>query len=221
MKHKRPVPKKKRSFWFTWGAVGIVTLGIIIAAGGFTYGASQEAHDPFCASCHTEPETTFVGRSTATQAVDLASYHTAQQTRCIDCHSGAGVTGRIQAEMLGARNMLAWYMHTAVQPAKMTYQLQDGNCLKCHQDVVQRGYTPKQTVRLTGISTRGGDEAGPNHWHELMASWQTRSATAGTCASCHLGHSTDGDAQSGFEVAKTTRAQCDACHQALRGRERG
>jgi len=50
-----------------------------------------------------------------TQPVDLASAHKADNTRCIDCHSGKGVTGRIRAELLGAHNALAFYTRTAVQ----------------------------------------------------------------------------------------------------------
>jgi hypothetical protein len=122
----QPSPREKK-FRFTWVLVGIVALGIILAASGFTFAASQETHDPFCASCHTQPETTFFQRSTAAQAVDLASFHTAQQTRCIDCHSGAGVLGRMRAELLGARNAAAWYTHTDVQPAKLTVPIRDAN----------------------------------------------------------------------------------------------
>ena len=216
---KQPSPSKK-SFGFTWVLVGILALGIFLAAGGFTFAASQETHDSFCASCHTQPESTFFQRSTTTQAVDLASYHTAQQTRCIDCHSGPGIWGRMQAELLGARNTVAWYTHTAVQPAPLTFPIPDANCLKCHQAVTQRGYTPKQSVTIIGEGRRGGEEAGPNHWHELLARWQAVAPNAGTCTSCHPGHSTDGSAQTGFENAQTTRTECEACHKVL-GEGRG
>ncbi|MEJ2557957.1 MAG: hypothetical protein P8186_17365, partial [Anaerolineae bacterium] len=136
---KQPSPRKKISR-FASVLIGIVALGIFLTAGGFTFAATQETHDPFCASCHTQPESTFFQRSTDAQAVDLAAYHTAQKTRCIDCHSGPGVLGRMRAEWLGAHNALAWYTHTAIQPAKLTVPIQDANCLKCHQDVTQRGY---------------------------------------------------------------------------------
>jgi hypothetical protein len=220
MTTKQPSPRKK-ILRFIWVLVGIVALGIFLAAGGFTFAASQETHDPFCASCHTQPESTFFQRSTDAQAVDLASYHMGQETRCIDCHSGPGIWGRAQAELLGARNTVAWYTHTAVQPAQLTFPIQDANCLKCHQDVTQRGYTPKQSVTIVGEGGRGEEEeAGPNHWHELLARWQAFAANAGTCTSCHPGHSTDGTAQTGFENAQTTRAVCEACHRVL-GEGRG
>jgi nitrate/TMAO reductase-like tetraheme cytochrome c subunit len=200
---------------------GIVALGILLAAGGFVFAASQETHDPFCGSCHTQPESTFLQRSTDAQAVDLASYHTTQKTRCIDCHSGPGILGRMRAELLGAHNALAWYAHTAVQPAKLTVPIRDANCLKCHQAVTQRGYTPKQSVTIGGEFGRGEEEARTNHWHEFLARWQAAAPNAGTCTSCHPGHSTDGTAQTGFENTQTTQSVCEACHRVLREREGG
>lgn len=214
----KPSSPRKKIFGLTSVLVGIVALGIFLAVSGFTFAASQEGHDPFCASCHTQPESTFFQRSTDAQAVDLASYHTAHETRCIDCHSGQGVLGRMQAELLGARNGVAWYTNTAVQPAKLTIPIQDANCLKCHQDVIQKGYTPKLSVTLGG---EGGEEAGPNHWHEDLARWQAAAPNAGPCTSCHPGHTTDGTAQTGFQNARTTLTLCDACHQVLSEGEGG
>jgi nitrate/TMAO reductase-like tetraheme cytochrome c subunit len=216
MSIKQPSPQKK-TFRFTWVLVGIIGLGILLAGSGFTFAATQETHDSFCASCHTQPESTFFQRSTDAQPVDLASYHTSQNTRCIDCHSGPGVWGRMQAELLGARNATAWYTHTAVQPAIVTVPIQAASCLKCHQDVTQRGYTPKQTVTIFGERGRGeGEGGGSNHWHELLARWQAADPNAGTCTSCHPGHTTDGTAQTGFENTLTTRTVCQACHGTLR-----
>jgi predicted CXXCH cytochrome family protein len=214
---KQPPPGKKK-LRVIWVLVGLVALGILFAAGGFTYAANQETHDPFCASCHTEPETTFFQRSTEAQAVDLASYHTAQKSRCIDCHAGPGIWGRMQAEMLGARNTVAWYTNTAIQPAQQTVPIEDGNCLKCHQAVTQRGYIPKQTVTIVGEG-RGGEEAGLNHWHEQLGRWQAVAANAGSCTSCHPGHSTDGTAETGFETSQRTRRVCEGCHEVLGERE--
>ena len=88
--------------------IGLVVVGVVLAGAGFTYAASRESHDPFCASCHTQPESTFYDRSIGDQPVDLASFHTTHETRCIDCHSGPGIFGRMSAEMLGARNATAW-----------------------------------------------------------------------------------------------------------------
>ena len=165
-------------------------------ASGFTFAATQEQHDAFCSSCHTQPESTFYQRSLETQTVDLASFHKVKNTRCIDCHSGVGVVGRIEAELLGAHNALAFYTRTAVQPAKLTRPIGDESCLKCHQDVAAR-----QDMN--------------NHFHVFLARWQAQDPKAATCVSCHQGHSTDGDSQIMFLNQAITQAVCEACHASL------
>ena len=208
--------KKKNKFPILYGVIAVVVFGVIVTIGGFTFAATQEQHDSFCASCHTQPESTFFQRSTAAHPIDMASFHRAQQVICIDCHSGVGVTGRISAELMGARNALLWYTGTAKQPAVVTFPISDQNCLKCHQDVVQTGFTPKEQIVIPG--GRSGDDGygRNNHWHELLTRWQAASATAGTCTSCHGGHPTGGTAQSGFMVDQVVQQQCSACHKILR-----
>ncbi len=216
MAKKRSSPAKKV---LPWVAALIVVGGLaaVLMVGGFAFAASQESHDPFCASCHTQPETSYYGRSTAGQAVDMASFHQPQKVHCIDCHSGKGLTGRISAELLGARNALKWYTGTAVQPAVLKYPIGDANCLKCHQDVTQRGFTAKEQITLPiRMGEEGEEEGHVNHWHEFLARWQTASATAGSCVSCHPGHTTEGTAQAGFMVSATVQNTCDSCHQVLR-----
>ncbi len=211
--------------------IAVLALAALFAAGGFTFAASQEQHDSFCASCHTQPESTFYGRTTSAPPADLASFHTGQKTRCIDCHSGQGTTGRISAEMMGARNALKWYTGTAIQPAVLTYAIGDQNCLKCHQAITQRGFTPQEQITVPGLrSGEGEGEGRNNHWHQFMARWQAASPTAGTCVNCHWGHAPSGQAsaaqpptgtaQEGFMNAQAVQDTCNACHQVLRrGRE--
>jgi len=196
---KKPIPKRK-SFPIFIAAGVALALAIVLTAGGFTFAATQEEHDTFCASCHTQPESTFFQRSTAAQPTDLASFHTTKSVRCIDCHSGVGITGRMSAELLGAHNALAWYSGTAVQPAKLTVPIRDDNCLKCHGQVTVGG----------GLN---------NHFHEFLVRWQAIDPNAGTCVSCHPGHSTDGNAQTGFQNQANTEAVCQACHSILGGGE--
>jgi nitrate/TMAO reductase-like tetraheme cytochrome c subunit len=221
MATQTPAPAPKRSRWL-WPLIAIVALAIIVTVSGFSYAATQEEHDSFCASCHTEPETTYVARAATAPPVDLASFHATEETRCIDCHSGVGVPGRIQAELLGARNAGLWYAHMAQQPAKVTQPIGDANCLKCHQDVTQRGYTPEHAVDLGREGRRleaeggEGEEAGINHWHEQLSRWQATSADAATCISCHPAHSTAGTAETGFQDLQVTSSECEACHRVLR-----
>jgi hypothetical protein len=89
---KQSSPRKKL-IGFTWLLVVIAVLGLFLAAGGFIFAASNETHDPFCASCHTQPESTFFQRSTDAQAVDLASYHTTQKPAASTAIPGRGLSG--------------------------------------------------------------------------------------------------------------------------------
>jgi hypothetical protein len=190
---------------------------ILVTAGAFTFGAIQEEQDPFCASCHTQPESTFFDRSTAAQAADLASFHTTQKTLCIDCHSGEGIPGRVQAELLGAVNAAKWFTRTAVQPAVLIYPIGDQNCLKCHQDVTARAFTPREAI-TNPVSRLGGDEeeGRNNHWHQFLARWQAAAPDAGSCISCHSGHALNANPQNGFMTPKNVETTCNACHKVLR-----
>jgi predicted CXXCH cytochrome family protein len=194
-RHKRRKAKRSPLLIGILAAFGLVVL---LTASGFTFAATQEAHDVFCSSCHTIPETTFYQRSTSAQAVDLASFHTAKNTRCIDCHSGTGVFGRMSAEMLGARNALAFYTKTAVQPAPLTRPIADESCLKCHLDVI----TQKASMN--------------NHFHVFLPRWQASDASATGCVSCHSGHSTGSTTDNRFLDQTATDQVCNACHQVLR-----
>ncbi len=185
-------------------------LALILAIGGFSFAASQETHDSFCASCHTQPESTFYQRSTASKQVDLASFHKTKGTRCIDCHSGPGLFGRMSAELLGAHNALAWYTHTAVQPARLTVPIRDSACLKCHSDIPVRG------AAQGGF---GGEEGGNlnNHFHLFLSRWQSADPNAAGCVDCHSGHNTSVDPQQQFMNQADVEQVCQACHAVLRG----
>ena len=223
---QKPGVQSKKPFPFIPVFGVLIVFGILFTVGGFVFAASQETHDAFCASCHTQPESTFFQRSTAAQATDLASFHTTQTTLCINCHSGAGVTGRVSAELMGARNAVLWYTGKAVQPAVLTTPISDENCTKCHANVTQQGFTPKEQISLAGVNVGGGSEGGfggggreggrANHWHVQLSKWQAADPNAGTCVSCHAGHATGGTAQTGFMNASNVQQVCDACHRVLR-----
>jgi len=180
------------------GTVITVFALLVLGAGGFAFAAYNESHDNFCASCHTQPETTFYQRSIDAHAVDLASVHTAKNVACIDCHSGAGITGRMQAELLGARNAAAWLANIAQQPAPLTFSISDQNCLKCHQEVI------------AGRATRN------NHFHVLLSEWQAATADAASCVSCHNGHNTSIDPKTAYLNIATTQQVCNNCHRTQR-----
>jgi len=216
MTQNQPPSKKKPFPFIPVIAIGAVVV-VLLIGGGFAFAASQESHDTFCSSCHTQPESTFFGRSTAAAPTDLASFHTTKNTGCIDCHSGQGTLGRIQAELMGAKNAFKWYSGTAVQPAVLTTPIGDANCLKCHQQVTAKNFSPQEQITVQGAQTRGrGEEGGANHWHVQLAKWQATSATAGGCVSCHSGHDATSTSAAGFMNSQNVQNTCNACHQVLR-----
>ena len=184
-----PTPKWR---WPIWAALaGVLFLGV----GGYFTTAHIEENDGFCASCHSQPESTFFQRTQA-PAVDLASQHHAKwATRCIDCHSGPGVTGRLAGMTLGARDLAAFVTHTDKQPAALTVPVSDATCLKCHAD------TP---------TTQNFQR----HFHAFLAKWQAIDPKAATCVSCHGGHATDGDPKLGYLQQERMQQVCASCHKA-------
>ncbi len=180
-------------------AMLVVIGGVLLSAATAVTAMQFENHDDFCASCHSQPESAYFQRE-APDATDLASFHAEKNVHCIDCHSGPGlVPGRISALTLGAKDLLAWVSGHARQPAMNTRPIDDANCLKCHQDVIQR-------------------RDFNNHFHIFLSRWQAMDQNAATCVSCHQSHNTNGEAQLAFLNRIDTTQVCQSCHQSLGGR---
>lgn len=172
-----------------YAAAALALLG-----GGGLAAAHLENDDSFCASCHTQPESTFFQRSRAAGPTDLASAHAPKQVGCIDCHSGAGLSGRVGAMRLGAGDLAAYLTGHYDSPARLTVPIADANCLKCHADVGERA-------------------AFDNHFHVLLPKWQKADpAHAATCVECHAAHATGGEARVDFLLRAPTIAVCQRCH---------
>lgn len=169
---------------------GLILLFIPVSA---LVGAQLENNDAFCASCHTEPETTYYHRTQEGSLSDLAAFHAGEGVRCIDCHSGEGVNGRIHAMTLGSQDLLKFVSRSYPQPAPLTHPIIDENCLKCHQTVTDN--------RDFG-----------NHYHIFMSKWHELDKDAGNCVDCHAGHLTDVAPQQAFLNEQQVGATCDACH---------
>ncbi|MBI3244723.1 MAG: cytochrome c3 family protein [Chloroflexi bacterium] len=180
---------KYKGLW----AVALVGIALFSLSGsGLLYAAHLEDNDAFCASCHTQPESTFYQRSQSA-AMDLASAHAAKDVTCIQCHSGAGVTGRLNGMMVGAGDLAAFTSGQYHKPAIVTVPISDANCIKCHADVTQ---------------TRDFNR----HFHAFLPRWQALDPQAATCVSCHQAHTTTGQAQLVFLERVTTTAVCQQCH---------
>ena len=189
---------RKRQPTIHWPAILIPSAVVVfLAIVSFGFAANMEEQNSFCASCHTQPESTYYARDQAGgDPVDLAVFHNTKATKCIDCHSGDGVTGRASAMMMGARNALAWFTKTAKQPAPLTFPIGDGNCLKCHSAVLNRADFN-------------------NHFHEFLPRWQAADPSAASCVDCHASHATNGDPALGFLNQAQTEQVCQRCHNAL------
>ncbi len=193
---------KSRWRWPLLIALLLVVLAIPSTAAGISI--HMENNDAFCASCHTEPETTFVkrvdlARINAADPQDLATAHAiaGQTVHCIDCHSGPGIMGRMDALTLGARDLIAYARGNYPQPAPLTHPIPDSYCTKCHADYAL-------------------DRSFDNHYHVFLARWQRFAGEkAAGCVDCHTGHVQDGDPRLAFLNEPRVVAQCNACHRVM------
>lgn len=201
----RTRPTKKQSLIMI-GVAGCAAL--LLGVGGFSFVAAQEEQDNFCASCHTEPESTYYDRAVAAEKVDLATAHKLdKEIRCIDCHSGIGLVGRVEAQLMGARNAVMWYTGSATQPAPLTIPIGDDHCVKCHADVTTKEFDLAERSKLFG--PRG-------HYHSYLDEWQAADPQAtANCTTCHSGHELGANARSTWIVPVSVQNVCESCHKVL------
>jgi predicted CXXCH cytochrome family protein len=174
--------------------IAIIAIALLLFGGtAILTGTQFENHDSFCSSCHTQPETTYFQRESGQTPVDLASFHTTKSVRCIDCHSGNGIIGRLSAIGLGTRDLLAFLSRNYKQPAPLTRPIGDTNCYKCHANISQ-----SQNFN--------------NHFHVFLPQWQARDPNAAGCVDCHQSHNTSGQASLAFLNQSDTTQVCQRCH---------
>ncbi len=182
--------------------------GVILAIAGVGGVIALESQDAFCASCHTEPEATYFQRSLQEKKVDLASFHSPQNTRCIDCHSGGGgAGGRLKGLQQGARDLAAFVSGNYHRPAITTNPLGDESCTQCHTKILER---KQESRKASGMGLLG-------HYHFYLLQWQAEDKDAARCITCHPSHTT-GLASLQFMPQGKVGAQCDLCHTALSGK---
>ena len=190
----------KRRIVVGWPIIAAAALsgGLVLAGGGMVTAIQLENHNAFCASCHTEPESQFYQRSQVA-AVDLASAHNAKEVACIQCHSGPGTAGRVQAvASVAAPDTFAFYSGHYRKPATLTVPIGDEHCLKCHADVSAR-------------------QDFNNHFHVFLPKLRAAApGNAATCVDCHKGHVLNGLPNVVFLPQATTEAVCQRCHSILR-----
>ena len=180
--------------------IGLVVLALAAGTGG---AVTLEEHDPFCAACHTEPETTYVRQIEMAQtqgfAETLAAFHAlptdadADGVRCIDCHGGVGVRGRVMALATAAGDTVKFVSGRYEQPARLSEPFPDETCIQCHADYAD-------------------DPAFENHVHWAFA--EEGAPTDIRCADCHVSHAPGND----FDLYLSRPVVfplCEECHAAL------
>lgn len=182
------------------------TLGLCLFCGGIPLAVQLENRDRFCASCHTEPESSYYYRSLVAPN-DLASTHAQLESsvRCIDCHSRQGLGGRAGSLQQGAHDLMEYLSNDYVQPAVSHNPIGDEGCTKCHSPI-----SSKNSV-VPFIPSN-------SHYHiaSYLKEWDARDPLPfGTCASCHKTHleiGTQGETQ-----APSFNLFCEDCHRVLSG----
>lgn len=182
-----------------WAGI-VVAVGVIAVTAGAGGAIALEQNDQFCASCHTEPEVTYVHQIELARrqeyARTLAAFHAlpgARDTdgvRCIDCHGGVGVVGRAHGLALAVGDTVAFVTGNYEQPARMDRPLPDVACIQCHTDWA-------------------GERFFENHIH-----WQFLEEGAPTdirCVDCHVSHVEANDFER-FIRRELVFPQCEACH---------
>lgn len=171
-----------------------IGLGALLAAGAGAFVSHQEEKNTFCASCHVEPEGEFVGRLSRRdpEAIDLTErHHRLKAVRCIDCHRGEGLRGRIGSLVAGARNTAPFLVGLHQNPGRLRGPFPNDLCVKCHEKVFEeRGF--------------------PNHVHSTIPA----SKLDIRCATCHPSHRV-GEEKALFMEKEFVYPVCNACHRVM------
>lgn len=188
------------------------TLGIALvvalaaAPAGFYASDRIEQDNDFCNECHLTPDVPLHrdirGGFDATQPVSLAGVHGGapvearpddESFRCIDCHGGTSLVGRLRVKALAAKDAFWYAVGDFDEPDAMEWPLWDEDCRKCHDGF---DFTPPET----GESPRFHQL--PVHDVELGVG----------CVECHQVHEAGGNPQAYFLAAESVRSQCARCH---------
>lgn len=145
------------------------------------------------------------------QPSDLASTHaqTLENVRCIDCHSTAGISGRINSLSQGASDLIAYISGNYQQPAITHHPIGNQACTKCHTPLGTGNLQPQNNL-ITSNS----------HYHiaSYLDEWKARTANPiGTCSLCHVSHSDYTEGDDAYSEIATNRMACDECHRTLSG----
>jgi len=190
---------------FAIGALAAAVLGASLAAAGWAVSDHLEQDNDFCNACHLSEEMPLhleIRRDfDARPAASLAGAHAAAGAahrddgalRCIDCHGGTSLAGRVRVKALAAKDAFFYGIGRFEEPQAMRWPLWDEDCRKCHASFEERR---PESWRSPGF-------------HELAV----HNAELGVgCVECHRVHETGGDPDVHFLDTGAVRAQCARCH---------
>jgi hypothetical protein len=193
-----------------WAKSALIILGGLALLGvGAAMGVSvAEEKDGFCATCHLNPERTYVERARTVEQVygvakeqglagdalwqtgreaarDLASAHRAAALDCVACHRGDNGPGdRLTALTLGARNTLLYLSgqfdpdHSGVARPNLV----KSSCLRCHVDEPALGGVNAGQENPVLV------DSFENHFHAYLFDAAYVEQVTVDCLDCHASH---------------------------------
>jgi hypothetical protein len=187
------------------GAAAGAALGAAsLAAIGWVVSDRLAQDNDFCNACHL-PSGVPLHRELrrdfdAPVPASLAAAHARAEAapradgfRCIDCHGGVGLSGRLRVKLVSARDAAVWAFGTFEEPRGMRVPLLDADCARCH-------------ARFRPFEPASGR---PRGFHQIGF----HNADLGVaCVECHAVHRPGADPAAHFVHAQPVRAQCARCH---------
>lgn len=179
-------------------------LGASLGAAGWVVTDHLEQDDDFCNACHMSTGAALHAEIRrdydARPAASLAARHAAARVsaraagafRCIDCHGGKSLAGRLRVKALAAKDALVYVSGRFEEPETMRWPLWDEDCSACHASF-----------------EAAGDDWGSPDFHDLAV----HNVDLGVaCVECHSAHEAGGDPGAFFLRVASVRAQCARCH---------
>jgi len=161
-----------------------------------------EQDNDFCNACHLEPGVPLhidirddFGRvpPTSLAAAHGSARFDGREFRCIDCHGGTSLPGRVRVKALAAKDAFWFAVGRFEEPTEMRWPLWDEDCLKCHERFEEATSESWETPRFHEL---------PVHNVELGIA----------CVECHGSHMGDGNPEAHFVRTPAVRTQCARCH---------
>jgi nitrate/TMAO reductase-like tetraheme cytochrome c subunit len=180
-------------------------VGIVCAPAGWVVTDVLEQRNDFCNACHLEPGAPLHIRIRrdfdAAPPATLAAAHGAARVegradaafRCIDCHGGVGLAGRLRVKTLAARDAFWYVTGHFEEPDAMRWPLRDADCRRCHAHFDESQAEAWQSPRFHQLGV---------HNVKLGVA----------CVECHQSHVAGGNPDAYFLDAAHVRSRCARCH---------